>query len=38
MKQSSVKLNINAKNEFIYFSLAHLLFNAEDINDNFNCQ
>ena len=38
MKQSQVKLDLNAKNEFIYFSLAHSLSDVEDIDDNFNYQ
>jgi len=38
MKQSQVKLDLNAKNEFVYFFLAHSLFDVEDINDDFNYQ
>ncbi len=38
MKQSQVKLNLNVKNEFIYFFLVHSLFNVEDIDDDFDCQ
>ncbi len=36
MKQSQVKLNLNAKNELVYFFLAHSLSDVEDINDDFN--
>ena len=38
MKQSQVKLDLNAKNEFIYFSLVHSLSDVEDINNDFDCQ
>ncbi len=38
MKQSQVKLNLNAKNELVYFSLAHSLSDVEDIDNDFDCQ
>ncbi len=38
MKQSQVKLNLNAKNELVYFYLTHSLSDVKDINDDFDCQ
>ncbi len=33
-----MKLDLNVKNELVYFSFAHSLSDVEDIDDDFNCQ
>jgi len=38
MKQNQVKLDLNAKNELIYFFLTHSLSDVKDIDDDFDCQ